>query len=680
MRYCLFVMLIVLGTVGKAGAKTTGVSTSQGNTNWNEAVWTNGFPAAGDTVILSGAAKVVLTNSTPLLAKLIVTNTASLILDQWDTTLNAEEVIVHGQITHTNNADTNGTPGVYASWVPNARVYIVCSNLTVLPAGKISANDMGYRGGQLGGSHTNGYGPGGGFGGPSACSGGGYGSEGMNAGTTVFSRTYGSLSAPEDPGSGGGGRSTYAGGAGGGAIRIEASGAVRVDGTISADSTVFYNAGRFAGAGSGGSVYITCRTFHGTGSVSAVAVAYEQGGSAGGGGGRIAIHYDTNAQASVMPQPTVRFSVRPSLHNNTKMSIPGSGTLWLTDSRFFPYSILTGGYAFHIPGFTNWAPDSLTVDDAKIIMPSNCLFPRVTNTLVLRGPEARLDITNDFTVGNLLVTNRARIYFYSSPTNAGGPNYGRLVTVENTMFIGSNSYLYPYSDPTNGGSILFRTKDMTVESNGWIFAYETGFAGGYSNVYPGFGPGGGQMVGQGQSGGHGGRGTQYNTGVGTGGASNDVRETPILPGSGGSGYPSDQGLYGGYGGGVIRIEAVGTVWIDGTLLADGGNRETWGYGYITSYNRCGAGGSIYLRVYRLLGKGFLFARGGSATSYRGTGGGGGRIAVWTKINEWSGSPPTGATVATNVAGGVGSNAASHGETGTVYWTSFPLSGTLIQIR
>jgi len=481
-------------------AKTTGVNTSHGNTNWNEAVWTNGFPEAGDVVIISGSARVVLTNSTPLLARFVVTNSAALILSGWDTALNAEEVIVHATITHTNNSDTVGTPGVYEDWTPDARILIVCSNLIVLPAGRINANDMGYSGGVPGSPYTNGCGPGGGFGSASACSGAGYGSEGMGA-IGTFGRVYGSVMAPEDPGSGGGARPWYPatpGAPGGGAIRIIATGSVRIDGRVTADATIFYGGGRHAGAGSGGSIFITCRTFHGTGTVSAVAVDYEQAGSAGAGGGRIAVHYDKEAQAAVWPQPTVQFSARPSRPVRT---MRGSGTLWLSDHRFFPYPELTGGYEFHIPGLTNWAPDRLLVNNAKILWASNCVLSKVTNVLALSGSEAMLVISNDLTAGHLYVTNRARLYIYSDPTNSPGPDYGRLISVQGTLLVGSNSFLYPHSDPTNGGSILFRVGDLTVESNGWIFAFARGFEGGYSTSYPGFGPGGGKLIGDGQSGG-----------------------------------------------------------------------------------------------------------------------------------------------------------------------------------
>ena len=68
-------------------------------------------------------------------------------------------------------------------------------------------------------------------------------------------------------------------GHGAGAIRIEASLSVIVDGTITANGQ--NGPQNYSGAGSGGAIYITCGAFGGTGVVSAVG----GNGGAGGGGG-----------------------------------------------------------------------------------------------------------------------------------------------------------------------------------------------------------------------------------------------------------------------------------------------------------------------------------------------------------------------------------------------------------
>lgn len=126
--------------------------------------------------------------------------------------------------------------------------------------------------------------------------GGGYGGAGgMGAGNRPGGPTYGSTNTPVDPGSGGGSYdvfSGYNGGAGGGNVRVEATGNITVDGTITASGGL----GNYGGGGSGGGIFILCRNLGGGGSLRA------QGGSGvpeaeggGGGGGRIAVWYGMSA-------------------------------------------------------------------------------------------------------------------------------------------------------------------------------------------------------------------------------------------------------------------------------------------------------------------------------------------------------------------------------------------------
>jgi len=82
-----------------------------------------------------------------------------------------------------------------------------------------------------------------------------------------------------------------------------------------------------------------------------------------GGGGRIAIAYDPLAQSNqnLVAKPTVVFAASDGRSQRTDIrSMPG--TIWLTDSSFFPPasgSLFSGQII--IPGFTNWSPGSLSV-------------------------------------------------------------------------------------------------------------------------------------------------------------------------------------------------------------------------------------------------------------------------------------------------------------------------------
>ena len=96
-----FVMCALIAVASMASAKTTGLWNV--TSEWNSASWTNGLPEEGDTVIIGGSSLIVLTNSTPPLAQFIITNTATLVFDGWDTTLLATDVLVFATVTHTNN-------------------------------------------------------------------------------------------------------------------------------------------------------------------------------------------------------------------------------------------------------------------------------------------------------------------------------------------------------------------------------------------------------------------------------------------------------------------------------------------------------------------------------------------------------------------------------------------------
>jgi len=106
--------------------------------------------------------------------------------------------------------------------------------------------------------------------------------------------------------------------------------------------------------------------------------------------------------------------------------------------------------------------------------------------------------------------------------------------------------------------------------------------------------------------------------LGSGGGSRDRTE---------GAYADFRGEYAGWGGGAIRVVASGTVTINGTIGADGGDaRDPGPHEYVAG----GSGGSIYITCGTLGGNGGVIrALGGNALHLGNTGGGGGggRIAV-----------------------------------------------------
>ncbi|MCG2726469.1 MAG: hypothetical protein L6420_09530 [Elusimicrobia bacterium] len=198
-----------------------------------------------------------------------------------------ETYVLIGSHSYTNQIKINGIlyVGGYDGSADSGRLSLISPSINISSTGKILADGRGY------GSNT---GPGKGINAWHG-SGGGYGGIGGQGDSVSGGQVYGSITEPLELGSGGGvSRGSYAGGAGGGLIKLEVGNILRVDGEISANGVGGdYNSqypSRCGGSGSGGSVYIETDNLEGSGTISA------NGGQrrdAGGGGGRIGIFYNT---------------------------------------------------------------------------------------------------------------------------------------------------------------------------------------------------------------------------------------------------------------------------------------------------------------------------------------------------------------------------------------------------
>lgn len=643
-------------------------TTWTGNGDWHNtpANWSAGVPANGDDAVIASGS-VLLTSNTAALGSL-TNNGGTFTFTNWDTKLTATNVTLNGgsltlPAAFTNNAMSNN-------------VYIACSTLTINTGGVINADSRGYAGAPLAGPRT-GNGPGGG----QQTSGGSYGGRGsdysVSAGLAFRAGdTYGSLSAPIYPGSGGGSDgSATDGGHGGGAVRIDASGHVLVNGTISANGQTTSR-----GGGSGGGIYITCNTFGGTNGV----IRANGGNGFDGGGGRIAVIYSTNAQAPLL-KPTVVFSANHG--TNIPWWLPSDlGTLYFPDNAFLDPALVPHSGRWLVPGATNLAVDTLVVSNANIRFSADGFRLTVTNDLVITG-NGKLELGGDFndtnlaigfehfihtrtngpqvSIGrNLILTNSGSLKVYAGMTNGSSPSNGASVNVTSNIFISSNCWIYPHSHPTNGGSVLFNVDNLYIMSstNGGINANYRGYRRGlpYTPDATGYGPG--RARGPYSGGGYGGSGGWYSVEARAGLPYGDSN-APAQAGS--SGYGDAGATYiGGDGGGLIRIEAAGTISVKGQMLARGQNP------YVNAYGS-GAGGGIYLRCRTFAGdaNGQLIADGGSGA---GTAGGGGRIAVW-RMYDTSG----GAVTSTANKGSGGANPATDG---TVVWGQLPVPGTVFTIH
>ncbi|OGV61664.1 MAG: hypothetical protein A2498_06110 [Lentisphaerae bacterium RIFOXYC12_FULL_60_16] len=252
-----------------------------GTGNWiSGGNWTpNGIPGPRDDArIVSGT----VTLHEPHAADLLTVNSGTvMVFTNWATTFAASNVVIGGTVR---------LPPTFTESMMSNRVYFICTNLTVQSGGLIDVKGRGYRSG-YDAWYSKGEGPGGAAESMYYGGGGGHGGKGANgdsAGATG-GPVYGVTNAPMAPGSGGGGNSD--GGHGGGAVCIAARGTVTIDGTIDADGAKTTTHG---GSGSGGSIFISCKTFGGAAGGKLLArgadgyrVSTSHGGA--GGGGRIAV-------------------------------------------------------------------------------------------------------------------------------------------------------------------------------------------------------------------------------------------------------------------------------------------------------------------------------------------------------------------------------------------------------
>ena len=503
-------------------------------------------------------------------------------------------------------------------------------NLVIAAGSAINASWNGYAGGAAGFA---GKGPGYGSGSGVTSGGAGHGGRSGTA-SGLYGQTYGSSAAPIEPGSGGG----NGGGAGGGVIRIAAANTVTVNGSLLADGQTYPVYG--GGGGAGGSIYVQCQILEGTGGVlSAV------GGGGSGGGGRIAVIFNSAAQSNA-PLPDVKFTTAGGWWGNYPDDKRGDvGTLYFTDSQFLTRTnlIVHSGQWLAPDLADGWTADSLILSNTWLRFNTEGYRLAVNGNLSIVGTDGTLHMLQlsngvawcggDLLMNNasmrlyagatsgpslacggaLTLTNNAWIHVYSAPTNGVAPDYGALVSVTGLMTVASGSWVFPYSHSTNGGSALFRLNDLLIGTNAGFNANDKGYSGSAS---VGFGPGRGNSGSPGGGGGYGGFGGRAAFPYGqTYGSTN----APLSPGSGGGGT-------GGAGGGLVRIEAAGSVDLKGSILAKG-------QGFTGYMNTSGSGGGIFVMCQEFASvNGVINADGGTGNS-AGSGGGGGRIAVWHGVPE-----------------------------------------------
>lgn len=647
--------------------------------DWNDPSHWDPRPPANDDDVMIVASTVTLTGATPQLSGLTLEAGAHLVfkepvrrpVDDCVTRLNARFIkVCNGSvITHARNdydvADYEADGEV--AWKLDGRVWITCEDLKIEAGSKIDVSNLGWYQHSAGGGAPGPGAPGVRKTFYTAASHGGIGGyrhlETVNntLARNPVAMPYDEVESPRLPGSSGCASSATAttlGSAGGGAVRIEASGEVKIDGEILANAD--FSKGSYYGA-SGGSVWISCETIAGSGRIAADGQRVDQTSSTHmrcGGGGRIALTYDVAAQnASATPVPTLSFSVNsPAYTNGTAVTLGWAdvGTLYFTDDRFLPADGRFDGVSgsirngeIHCGAWTRWSPTALRVENTRIRLGVGGQAAVTVNGPVTVGFAGRLDIGGDhefvesytvssgdaanllthlrwtdgpmpsLTAASLTIGNGGVLNCYPSSTN--GLNAAERMTVSLTgdLTIDAGGTYSPYCHPTNGSVVKVSCANCTIASGAKVDVRGHGFIG---YLEQGLGPGMGMAL-SGYGGAYGGFAPKNSssTAMNYGCPYGEV-EAPVYPGSAGSAnYMTQDGTAGG---GLAWIEATGAIVVDGDVDA---RSQNWNSGIQMGY---GSGGGIYLKGASVTGTGKLQANstcGGQGTMVRV--GSGGRIAV-----------------------------------------------------
>ena len=448
----------------------------------------------------------------------------------------------------------------------------------------------------------------------------------------------------------------YAGGNGGGAIKLTVTDTLTLNGNITSNggnglNTIYYG---YSGGGSGGSIWVTTNSITGTGALKA------EGGNAispagSGGGGIIAVYYNSSsfdfskssvnngAAGSVMGESGIINIINTG--SNDLVILGGAN---FPDTAIYNYNTITVmGSAITIGGNATVnansliLPSALTINAAsgtksiefaqgtspsgasKLVFnmtlpPSNLTFSRYNNVIFTEDSSISTQLANRrvITDRNLTINNPSLTQLYDSDISAANLNLdvSSVLSIQNS---------------TISGNIDETFENLTIDSTSKISANYKG--------YPATqGPGAGDNSSWPSAGaGYGGKGGDANSGFWgspKGGSSYGSALNPVDFGSGGGG-----GILAGSGGGAIKLIISDTLTINGIISSSGQNSSyaICGSGY-TCGKGSGSGGSIWITTNIIKGSGSLHADGGNSNilvSHPGGGGGGGRIAVYYNIND-----------------------------------------------
>ena len=496
-----------------------------------------------------------------------------------------------------------------------------CDTLDVATGARISADGQGFAAAD-----------GAAAGGVSGSGGGGIGDGGVSDAAGVGG------SAPFDPSGGarfGSGGGTNAGGAGGGALVVVVSGAATIDGVISANGLpgTSPDASTAGGGGGGGTLQLTAGALSGTGRVEADGGAGAAGSGVFGGGGGGGLIDITGDATSLM------LSTAPGVSGGGSAGAGGAG-LRVTHDGGLRWRADGGGAT----GAPTWLAGSVAVDALEVAGGADLRLPM----------DASLTATTT-TVAAASLTTAATASLGDVVVDAGGALLIDAPTTASSVVIAAGGTISQSAG--SDGIDLLVSGDVTVALGGSIdvtgagASADGGDAPGAVGTYRVGGAGGAH-------GGRGGRGGGYDGGT----AGTEVPLSTWDPGLAGAGGGSAGATIGGAGGGLVRLEVLGTLELHGTIRADGTGGATSGNDYAAGG---GAGGSVTLIAGALdvtvAGYPSVSASGGAggvAPYAKGGGGGGGRVRIEAPgaTSVWAqafGGGVTHATQTPNSAGAAG---------------------------
>ena len=456
---------------------------------------------------------------------------------------------------------------------------------------------------------------------------GGYGHEKTLAwplGSSNGAVPYGKIQAPEEPGSGNG-SATYRGG---GAIRLDVTGKLTLDGVIDANALkqTYY-------PGAAGSVYLRAGTISGTGSVEANSMS--TGTSSGNGsGGRVAIILTKTGATFEDFDPQVRcsavsgtlsggnaFGQSGTIYAETPQDTPGEGWLILKSTAIASkneYCNMVPVASYDDDGPVKYARITVINSSAKAYVPEYATVDMsamevgmVPSTVVLGGGTWKppFDGVIDFPVvsyGGLAGIDAESVNFVSgsslvlkfdeSEPYAGDMTIGDGVTVtvsETLMQIGGDLTVngtinrVESTVPANPKAISIMVGgDLTVGATGVISAEALGWGSKKCPLDQSF---------SGASCSHAGWG--WATTTATSGPSGVEPYGSVKdPETAGSGSPNTSKTD-PRGGGILKITAGGRLTVDGKIAADAKNQSYYS----------GAGGSVNISAGSLSGSGCISA-------------------------------------------------------------------------